>query len=251
MRAHLVLIAIVIATAAVPTVVRPAEPVAEAVAAIVRERPFAGKVEVLGPPYRDAYQLRIYTRDEPGLSADEMQRLVAALDGVNVDSVIFYGDAKLLPLLADDTLANLAGCTRLRTLRLDGNRITGSGLAALAELTHLGGLDVSSTDLSDSGCAQLPRLAALARLRMRDTKVTGRGIAALAGCRQLSELTLGREIDDRCVKELCRFGSLKKLSIQNTSISPEGARALAGCLGGQCEVETGRRRGNSKPDCRD
>jgi hypothetical protein len=103
----------------------------------------------------------------------------------NVDSIPIghLGEVEFLFLsgsaLTDDGLSRLRGLNRLRSLQLDGTKVTDVGLGALERFTCLFYLNLSNTDVGDAGVHRVKHLNALQTLGLRGTRVTDVGVRRL------------------------------------------------------------------------
>ena len=90
------------------------------------------------------------------------------------------------------SVANLAGMTRLGTLRLHGIPVADEGLDALAGMAELRELVLDSPRITDAGVARLSRLSRLRELDLSGTRVTDAGLTHLLGLTELETLTVRR-----------------------------------------------------------
>lgn len=87
----------------------------------------------------------------PQSMSDETAASLAELDGLEVLELNVY-------YLRDDQLPYLARCTKLRKLRLAGDKITDAGLLHLAPLKDLRELKLTWTKTTHEGAARLQKL---------------------------------------------------------------------------------------------
>ncbi|MBG9375395.1 hypothetical protein I5907_04065 [Panacibacter sp. DH6] len=81
--------------------------------------------------------------------------------------------------ITDAALANIAQCTTLGKLYLDGTAITDNGLKALLPLDKLFYLNLVNTKITAAGITQLKPLKNLAALYIYQTNITGRNFPLL------------------------------------------------------------------------
>jgi Leucine-rich repeat (LRR) protein len=135
----------------------------------------------------------------------------------------------------DKTLAELKPSLErlpwLDRLSLAGARISGGGLAALANLNWLRSLDLKQTPIGDKALVQLGNLVQLESLDLTDTAVGDRGIAELGELGNLRTLWLGgTKITDRSIDELARHEQLEIISVANTRVTAAGIERLEKAL---------------------
>ena len=146
----------------------------------------------------------------------------------------------------DEALANVAGLTKLRWLRLGGSRVTDRGLAHLKDMKRLEHLELGDTQVTDAGLAYLEPLTSLKEVGLPD-RITDEGATHLSrvaslerirsnfyhlsddGVRQLSKLDKlqglnlgGNTITNASFAELAKMKGLKTLSMQDCDISDAG-----------------------------
>ncbi len=93
--------------------------------------------------------------------------------------------------ITDADLKHLAGLRRLEDLRLyDNPRITGSGLACLAQMHSLKMLGLSFTSIGDAGLGCLPEIPSLRSLELMRTPITDAGLERLSTLRGLENLDI-------------------------------------------------------------
>jgi internalin A len=100
----------------------------------------------------------------------------------------------------------------------------------LAQVGHLGGLEIlslSGSRVSDAGLVHLSGLTQLKRLVLDDTRITDAGLAHLEGLYQLETLTLARTaITDAGLAHLKRLTRLKELDLSGTQSTGSGLAHL-------------------------
>jgi len=96
-------------------------------------------------------------------------------------------------VLTDACLLPLAGLPRLRSLSLQGNRITDKGLEQIGLMAGLEDLDLTATDITDRGLVHLQSLKKLKNVNLSATRATPEGLKALQKAMPTLEISL--EID--------------------------------------------------------
>ncbi|MFN8709996.1 MAG: leucine-rich repeat domain-containing protein [Planctomyces sp.] len=157
----------------------------------------------------------------------------------------------------DETLPNLAGLTKLRSLRLDELPVTDAGIAALSSFSGpLASLDARGCALTDSAMTTIAGIKTLRALRLsgdnNQTTIADDGIAKLAACPSLKVLAVdglwvsstslqslpsGIEelylkstlVDDDSMTIVAKFEGLRKLRISKTQVSNAGLEKLIAC----------------------
>jgi hypothetical protein len=162
-------------------------------------------------------KLQVTTRRASGAS-------VANLAGLTrLGTLRLYG----IPV-ADDGLDALAGMIELHELDIDSTRITDAGLARhIARLPALESLGLHSPRITDAGVTGLPNLARLRVLRLGGTRVTDDVLARLSGLRRLRELDLsGTLVTDAGLTHLLELTDLERLTVRRTAITRAGLAKL-------------------------
>ena len=149
--------------------------------------------------------------------------------------------------ITDNSLQHIARLTNLRTLHLQGDKVTDAGLNQLSGLMKLRELDVRATQangeflqalsqapleslsisrLSDDSAQWLKSFPNLTGLSIYDSPMTERGFAAIASLRRLKTLRLRNcpNISPAAFRQLSDMHSLKDLDVVDT---PVGDDALA------------------------
>jgi Leucine-rich repeat (LRR) protein len=257
MRAYLVLMAMLLATAGFLNAARADEPrpLPEALTALLREDRFILKVELLGPPIprREGYQLGIYTPSGPGLTADDIQRLVKALNGVDVVSVVFYGHPRLLPLLGklsgtrelffsrgndlindgiDERLAQvLQQLPKLETLSVSDHELGNAGLREIAKYPKLRSLGISHGKYDAEGFRQLRVLLELRELSVDfASQLPDAVFADIEELKQLQRLRfMASQLRGTELSRLSRLEKLTELNLWLNKLTDEAIKDLAGC----------------------
>jgi Leucine-rich repeat (LRR) protein len=128
----------------------------------------------------------------------------------------------------DDALAAIGVFPQVQTINCNGaERITGSGLAALAGLTRLESLYLANTSVDDAGLSSIQHLSSLTTLQLGGTKVTDKGMDALDHLVHLKTLSLGgTTVTDRGLVHLRDLRHLETISLRDTKTSKGGALEL-------------------------
>ena len=130
--------------------------------------------------------------------------------------------------VTDAGLARLRERTELRELRLHGSRQVGNaGLAHLADMTNMVGLDLRSTQVTDQGLQHLHRMTELELLYLSNTQVTAASLQQLRQFPQLRDLAIaGTQIADDDVRHLQGL-PLKRLNLTHTTITDAAMKHIA------------------------
>jgi hypothetical protein len=130
--------------------------------------------------------------------------------------------------ITDAGLHHLRGMADLETLSLGGTNVTDAGAQTLGDLRSLQSLDLRRTKITNSAMAPLGRLRRLGQLNLSGTQVDGAGLAQLQGLDRLETILLNdTPLDDGDMAALCRLTSLRQISLHGTSISKAGIAELA------------------------
>jgi Leucine-rich repeat (LRR) protein len=146
------------------------------------------------------------------------------------------GLTKLQVLVLDKNLVDDAALTHLKNLKglkelylEQTTRITGSGLANLAELPGLTMLSLNETKITDAGLDALKDVSNLEVLNLRGTLVRGSGIKSLHGLKKLHTLNLGNTpLSDVELPKLAGLPGLKRLILEGAEVSDGGMEYLQG-----------------------
>lgn len=156
-------------------------------------------------------------------------------------------------LFTDAGMAHLGELTGLKTLRLDGLRITPAGYAHLAKLTNLESLHLNDChQLSGETCAVLASLVKLKEIgsnsgakldaaagthlgklpeltTLKWDEIEPGSLSGLAAAPKLAEVRLeDAGVVDADMESIGRIKTLKKLNLQRNKITDAGVRHLAG-----------------------
>lgn len=129
----------------------------------------------------------------------------------------------------DKDLAILMRMTRLETLVLSQNQLTGAGWKdSLQELAALRVLDVRHCPVSDESLLAISQSKSLQQLNLSITCVGNEGVGTLSLNRTLESLNLrGTCIDWKATQPLAKMQSLRKLDISQTSMGQRDYERLA------------------------
>jgi tRNA A-37 threonylcarbamoyl transferase component Bud32 len=155
---------------------------------------------------------------------------------------------------ADADLRALAAFPQLRTLELQGTKVTDAGMKYVGELKDLQSLDLlfapvgdagikrlagltrlqmltlSGRKVTDAGMRDLEKLRNLHHLALHDTAITDEGMKSLAGLAAMDNLSLisARGVGDEGMKSVARMKRLRLLDVFETRVADEGLKELAG-----------------------
>jgi Leucine Rich repeat len=133
------------------------------------------------------------------------------------------GDSRL----GDEGLAHLAGMAELRGIELSRTRVTDTGLAQLAKMPKLRFVELSGLKITDAGLAHLSRLTDLESLTLAETLIGDDGLAHLAGLPRLRSLGLrGTHVSDAGLAHLRAQPALGSLDLTGTHVSDAGLAHL-------------------------
>jgi hypothetical protein len=188
-----------------------ANPVQEAIAYIEKLGGQVGKKYIWGPANTGKISTKTY------------KQLRSSLPRQVPDIVVWV---KLARTNVDDAgLERLRVFTQLRTLNLDGTKVSDEGLAHLKGLP-LQALHLNGTKVSDEGLADLDGLP-LQVLNLNDTQITDAGLAHLSDSRDLSSLYLANTlITDEGLAHLKNLTRLSILDLRGTKILDPGLAHL-------------------------
>lgn len=142
----------------------------------------------------------------------------------------------------DAALMALAGATSLRKLRTYRPTVTDEGLKKLAGMkTRLREiLFMTAGKLTDEGAAALATMSQLTHLHISSAKISNKGVEELAKLTGLVELDIGSctKVNDKAAHVLAGMRGLKMLRITSTKITPEGLAVIGKGLGNGCNLVT-------------
>ncbi|MDX1924873.1 MAG: hypothetical protein SFV81_00065 [Pirellulaceae bacterium] len=127
----------------------------------------------------------------------------------------------------DKSLKRLEGLTQLQYLSLEGSKISGDGLAVLRSLPQLKSLSLNGTRITDESLKHLLGVKNLTILLLNDTSVSDNGTATLALFTQLEWLYLNRtKVTDASMRKFGDLRELRFLSLLGTSVTDSGVADL-------------------------
>lgn len=112
----------------------------------------------------------------------------------------------------------------LRSLTLDGGKLTDDGLKHVYRQTSLAHLDLMfNRRLSDAGLEPIDKLEDLKYLNLQGIPISGSGLAHLTKLKNLEELILyDTKVDDDSLEQLQALTKLRNLNLGKTAISDAG-----------------------------
>lgn len=135
-------------------------------------------------------------------------------------------------LLTDAAMVHIEGLSHLKELSLSRARISGRGLAAVANLP-LEFLRLDETRIGDKGLEEIKRMATLKVLSLWRTNVGDAGLVHLAALPNVKRLSLDEtRVTDAGIQKLAAAKSLKVLRVWNTKVTEAGAKKLEKALPG-------------------
>ena len=164
---------------------------------------------------------------------------------------LIYGEAVMVQLpyseFADVHMPLIAQAPGLRSVALDGTRITDQGLQHLLGLKHLETLSLGHTDITDKGAVVLGRLSSLKYLHVRGTRITGAALESLARLPRLESLDLsGVVLDAEGLAKLHLLSQLQVLVLNDLPLGDDDVAALGTArslrilqMRGTCVTEAG------------
>jgi Leucine rich repeat len=99
---------------------------------------------------------------------------IASLEGM---SQLEWLDLHANPRITDKGIGQLAKCTRLRHLNLDGTRVTPAGIAALVNCQELSYLSMHECVVTDENVAMIPRFSKMYYLVFDGAALTEKGLS--------------------------------------------------------------------------
>lgn len=121
----------------------------------------------------------------------------------------------------DSQIDALLPLENLTTLYLEGFSISDVGVAKLAKLPKLAGLDLEHTNVEGRTLHTLAKLP-LEWLDLRNTNINNKGVNALADFKHLDSLYLGAtKVDDACVDALAKIPALIYLDLTDTHVTAD------------------------------
>ncbi len=126
--------------------------------------------------------------------------------------------------VGDAGLLHLSNMNQLRALDLsDCNRVSASGVAAIARLPNLKFLKVWGSQINDAVMDSIAQIKTLEVLGLNDTMVSDAGIEKLENLTALKEIHLVRtRVGDSGIAVLAGLPELSTLGLRDTQLSDEG-----------------------------
>lgn len=132
--------------------------------------------------------------------------------------------------ITDAGLAHLAPLHELTGLQLDGHAkgLHGTGLAALSGLAKLKHLNLADSGIVDEALPSIGKFANLERLNLSRTLITGKGLQALAPLSHLKSLQLHgcRRLEGSMLGGLAALPELAELSLDDDAIQDDAIASL-------------------------
>jgi Leucine-rich repeat (LRR) protein len=125
------------------------------------------------------------------------------------------------PAASGAALKNIADCTELQTLRLQGRGVTDADLEHLQRLTQLQMLRLMCPRLTDAGLKHLAGLTRLTWLDLSRTQVTGVGLSHLESLKLNRLILTDSKINDAGLAHLSGLMSMQQLDLSGTEITDE------------------------------
>lgn len=137
--------------------------------------------------------------------------------------------------MTDASLAALKGLTRLRHLRIEGDKekLTDAGLAPLHDMSELRSLEITGLDITDAALKELSGMTKLSNLKLSNCpKITGSGFAFFKGLKELHELELRdcQQLTPEGTAHLAALTGLNRFLIQRSFATPDHYRCLKGLV---------------------
>jgi Leucine-rich repeat (LRR) protein len=131
--------------------------------------------------------------------------------------------------LTDASLPGLAQLTNLRSLSLDGQKITASGLDHLRALPRMTTLSLADTAITERGLEVISSFPGLTSLDLAGTPITDRDLKHLARLENLQTLYLDDTgITDAGLDHVAKLANLTTLYLNDTYVTWLGLKKLAG-----------------------
>lgn len=149
------------------------------------------------------------------------ERAIAALEAAGVRIFRFRDQVYSVDLQRDREISHLRHLPTLRTVTLEGPRITDAGLQALSSARKVETLTLNNTSASPRGfqhLGDLPNLSSLSLMSMEITAESMRSIGELTGLRNLSVFV---ELDDRQLEHLIAVRQLTRLYLTSIEFTTE------------------------------
>jgi len=129
--------------------------------------------------------------------------------------------------ITDHGLSHLNGLRKLKYLRLSGEKVRGSGLQHLRDLSKLESLHIYSTSrLSDRGVAEIAKMKQLRDLWLGG--MTDKQLGKISVLTELRELSFGGHVTDEGIAQVSRLEKLESLRLQHIAgVTSRGLRPLS------------------------
>jgi hypothetical protein len=173
------------------------------------------------------------TREKRPATAAEVQHIV--LDGSKItdrgmQSILDCTNVASLHLqhtgITDETLKKLAALKKLDYLALDGAKVSGAGLSALAGLP-LKHLALDQCQLTEDAFKAIGKITTLEELWLNETQMKPEWLKHIATLPKLKELGLRRgAFDDAAAKYMATLPSLENLTLNDTQLGDAGFQQL-------------------------
>ena len=164
---------------------------------------------------------------------DKLREVVFSGSTFNDNSPLYFRELPLdtfecdCPRMGDVALRSLRHSKGIRNLQLRGTQITGEGLEAIEDLTHLETLVLTGIDIGPKGFEALAKFPELRRLQLSGELERPR-MEKLSLLTKLEALVLDYPtLDDRAMPELSALTELRTLDLSSTRVSDDGLAALA------------------------
>jgi hypothetical protein len=129
--------------------------------------------------------------------------------------------------VSDDSLAHLAGCSRLEWLDLSFTTVTPRGLAHLQPLRGLQRLTLVGVPLDDTAGPELARLESLEELDLSGTRVTDAILPHVARLSKLKALRCSHtSLSNDGLMHLTALKQLVELDVEHTAVTEQGLTSL-------------------------
>lgn len=125
--------------------------------------------------------------------------------------------------VSDQGLKVLTALPNLRTLDVQGTKVTNEGVASIAKITSLESLRFTGQQLKDDGAAELANMPNLRKLYIDNVVLSPTGWAAIGRIPSLEVLHIGHSsISDAAMPLLCEAQNLKELMLHHSPVSDVG-----------------------------
>lgn len=129
--------------------------------------------------------------------------------------------------VTDGGLVHLGRLHALRSLKLDGTRVTHAGLAHLRQLKQLQDLSIGFSSVDDRGMAVVAEMTGLTQLNVVAARITDDGLASLASLKKMKHLHAGMNvITDVGCAEIAKLTGLETLSLGKTPVGDDGIEKI-------------------------